>query len=39
MICDSCNYKRNCINGRWCLKLKRYVEYSKDIKACEEYKE
>lgn len=39
MICDSCKYKRNCINGRWCLKFKRYVEYSKDIEAYEEYKE
>lgn len=39
MICDSCNYKRNCINGRWCLKFKRYVEYSKDIIEGEEYKE
>lgn len=33
--CQSCEYGRNCINGRWCAKLRVYVEYSNKVK-CEE---
>nr|DAP81746.1 MAG TPA: hypothetical protein [Caudoviricetes sp.] len=27
--CHGCNTVRNCLNGRYCPKLGRYVEYSK----------
>lgn len=27
MKCETCQYGRNCINGRWCEKLKIYVQY------------
>ncbi len=26
--CKSCESGTNCINGRWCTVLKKYVEYS-----------
>lgn len=26
--CQSCEFHRNCINGLYCLKLKKYVQYS-----------
>lgn len=28
--CNKCKHGRNCINGRYCQKLKQYVEYSKE---------
>ena len=27
-MCKDCPEGRNCLNGRYCLRLKRYVEYS-----------
>jgi hypothetical protein len=27
--CKSCTEVRNCINGHFCAKLKKYVEYSR----------
>lgn len=38
MICDSCRFKRNCINGSWCSNKKLYMEH-KSIKTCENYEE
>lgn len=36
--CRTCAHGRNCINGRWCEKLKKYVEYAKELE-CDEGKE
>nr|DAI78070.1 MAG TPA: hypothetical protein [Caudoviricetes sp.] len=33
--CVICKEGRTCINGRFCLKLKRYVEYINDRTICE----
>lgn len=27
--CRTCAHGRNCINGRWCEKLRKYVQYDK----------
>ena len=27
MTCESCNMKRNTVNGAWCILHQRYVEY------------
>lgn len=32
--CQSCDSHRNCINGLYCLKLKKYVQYAFE-KECE----
>lgn len=32
--CKNCEFHRNCINGLYCMKLKKYVEYSHS-KQCE----
>lgn len=32
--CRSCSHGRNCINGRWCEKVKKYVQYA-STKLCE----
>lgn len=26
--CRSCPHGRNCINGRWCEEIKKYVQYA-----------
>lgn len=36
--CLVCMHARNCINGRWCDKLKSYVEYKEEI-MCNEQKD
>ena len=28
-VCEGCEQLRNCINGKYCLKLHKYVEWSK----------
>lgn len=28
--CRTCAHGRNCINGRWCEKLRKYVQYDKN---------
>lgn len=33
--CLACIHGRNCINGRWCEKLKKYVQYADKI-LCED---
>lgn len=33
--CRICPYGRNCINGRWCEKVRKYVQYAK-TKLCED---
>ena len=35
--CRVCVHGKNCINGRWCDKLKSYVEYKEEI-MCDEQK-
>lgn len=32
--CESCKHIRNCINGRFCTLVRRYVEY-RDFPVCE----
>jgi len=29
-ICNACREGRNCVNGRYCMRLHRYVEYAKE---------
>lgn len=31
--CENCNYAKNCINGKFCVKFKRYVTYDK-VRKC-----
>lgn len=33
--CTTCPHKRNCINGAYCTKLGKYVQY-KDAPVCQE---
>ena len=35
--CKECEQGRNCINGRYCLKLRAFVNYLKDIVCNEDY--
>ncbi|MCR5362438.1 MAG: hypothetical protein K6E73_10600 [Bacteroidales bacterium] len=35
-LCTTCGNGRNCINGRWCLVLRAYVEYRRAV-PCENY--
>ena len=35
--CNLCESKRNCINGAYCQKLKKYIEFTKN-KECDESK-
>lgn len=36
-ICTACTNVRNCINGRWCIAKRRYVEYQ-ITRHCDEYR-
>lgn len=40
-ICDGCALGRNCINGRWCVRLSMYVEHLDTLQGrtlCDDYK-